>query len=168
MQRFSYLRLIANRASDGGLVWLNTFGGTHYDRVFAIEADATGVYCASGSYALDGTVAGSCFVGSDSQDKNWFIYKLDLSDGQPVWAKRFNGDYDDEPRGSTLTPDGGFVVGGYVLSTFLDFGSGLNWTNPAPGEEGAIGGLIVKFDKATGTTLAAAVVGGTHEEDSTW
>lgn len=106
----------------GNKLWDSSFGGTNDD--FLTEM----LVLNDGSFLLGGT-SESLTNGNKtalSKGKNdYWIVKIS-SNGNKIWDKTFGGNDDDILGGLSLANDGGFIIGGYSISTALGDKSVVN------------------------------------------
>ncbi|MBK6764841.1 MAG: hypothetical protein IPG71_00645 [bacterium] len=88
----------------GDTVWTRSFGGTGWDKGWAITPAFDGGYVACGYTAS---------FGAGSYDM-WMI-KVS-QDGDSLWSRTFGYGGREEARAIALAPDGGFFLGGYSSS----------------------------------------------------
>jgi hypothetical protein len=84
--------------------WYRTFGGTSYDRAFAVQQTA------DGGYIIAGETSSMGYGGKDI-----YLVKTDAS-GNLEWHYPYGGAYDDYAQSVVQTSDGGYVVTGYTGS----------------------------------------------------
>jgi hypothetical protein len=94
--------------NNGNHIWNHTYGGTGYERPYAL------VECQDGGFAVLGYTDS---FGSGMHDM-WLV-KTDSS-GNALWNRTYGGPEDDEGWGITECEDGGFALTGYSAS----FGAG--------------------------------------------
>ncbi len=119
---------IAKFASDGKLTWIRTWGSVESGG----ENAKSIIQTADGGYAVAGSVGS---YGAGSIDA--FIAKFD-SGGKLSWSKTWGGTNYDQANSIASTPDGGYVITGYVDSygagsedAFIakfDSGGKLSWS----------------------------------------
>lgn len=124
---FSTASLVSNGGSDvfvaeysaaGAEQWASSFGGTNEDYVYALDADASGIYL-GGAFYGDLTVGETTLTSNGDADA--FAVKLDLS-GTPMWAAGFgSGNWD---AVNDLALDGTGVVIAGSFQNAVDFGGG--------------------------------------------
>src|SRR4030095_7678360 len=94
--------------------WQKSFGGDSTDKTFFAQETTDGGYLAIGSAkSNNGTITGN-HGGFDD-----LVLKLDAS-GNTEWLKLLGGSLDDESLSGQQTSDGGFIVGGYSISSDFD------------------------------------------------
>ena len=90
--------------SSGTVTWDETYGGTEHDEANSIQQTADGGYIVAGyteSFATGG--------------KDIWVLRLDSS-GNVIGDEIFGGAEDDEAKSIQQTPDGGYIVAGYMGS----------------------------------------------------
>ncbi len=93
---------------NGNKIWQKTFGGSDWDRAYAITPTKDGGFIVAGYTSSFGN------GGNDV-----YLIKIDKN-GNKIWQKTFGGSKYDEAKAITPTKDGGFIVAGYTSS----FGNG--------------------------------------------
>jgi hypothetical protein len=131
----------------GNKAWSKVYGGTDNDYFISITPTKDNGYIAVGYSSSDnvGTAAASNVAYT-----NIWVVKID-EQGAVVWSKMFGGSSLEYATAVTATPEGGYLVAGYTLSS----GSGdvpSNW-----GREDA---LLIKLD-AAGNKIWSYNYGGT-------
>lgn len=91
--------------SSGDTLWTKTYGGTGDDLAWSIAAVPEGGFIISGRTSSSG--AGSWDV--------WLI-RID-ADGNMIWNRTYGGSGWDSGLEVQCTTDGGFIVGGYTMSS---------------------------------------------------
>jgi hypothetical protein len=88
----------------GNTLWTQTFGGTNWDRAWAVTLTL------DGGYAICGFTDS---FGNGSSD--YWLIKVS-PDGDSLWSRTFGFGGLEEARAIALAPDGGFFLGGYSSS----------------------------------------------------
>lgn len=108
-------------SAGGDHVWSRSFGGPGAQIARSITVDSVGNSVVGGD--LDGSMDFDGVLSiATSGMRDAFVFKL-LSDGWPLWAKRFGGPGDDACLGVAADPSGGIHMAGY-FSESIDFGGG--------------------------------------------
>jgi len=94
---------------DGNKVWDKRFGGINYDAMQALVATPDGGYLAGG-YSL--SVAGGDKSEAQQGPLDFWVVKID-GGGNKIWDKRFGGTSLNNLLALAVTPDGGYLLGGY-------------------------------------------------------
>lgn len=107
---------VAKYNPTGQIIWARGVGGSFEDEGVDVTCDAdgnvyvTGFFRSSVDFSTNGTPhildATSIFDGTDV-----FVVKYD-ADGEMVWAHQFGDDFNDEPLGISIGPDGHLYVSG--------------------------------------------------------
>ena len=128
------------------------FGGSGDDTASAVAQTVDGGHALVGYSASPpaGNKSAALFGGSD-----YWLVRLDAAGGK-LWDQSFGGTLNEEPGALQNTPDGGFLIGGYSLST----NSG---SKSHPGF-GARDGWVVKTD-AGGLKQWELSLGGTGNDE---
>ncbi|MFC5270879.1 T9SS type A sorting domain-containing protein [Adhaeribacter terreus] len=100
--------------SSGGIIWDKTIGGNGEDELYSIQQTLNGSYILGGfsESGLSGNKTQPSRGGAD-----FWVTKLD-NNGIMTWDKSFGGDNHDGIFSAQQTVDGGFILGGYSLSSF--------------------------------------------------
>mgnify|MGYP001251476094 CR=1 FL=1 len=96
----------------GNTKWSKIFGGPNYDYAENVKIDADGNLVVVGSIQ-------SPTVDYFPASKGYYdvgVMKLDTSDGNVIWAKRYGGNMPDYGYSIWPTSDGGYLVGGTSAS----------------------------------------------------
>jgi len=95
---------------NGNIIWQKCYGGSSNDRAYEFQQTNDGGFIIGGSSSSnDGDVSGN-HGGVD-----YWVTKLDIN-GNLQWQKSYGGSSEDELRALELTVDGGYIIGGFVLS----------------------------------------------------
>ncbi len=89
--------------NTGDLEWSRTYSTYNDERIHGVKQ------AQNGDYYISGWMKGGF---------GWYdilVMKID-SDGNQIWVNNFGGYNPDEPRGLSITEDGGVIVSGYVAS----------------------------------------------------
>lgn len=97
---------------NGNIQWQNTVGGNKYDNLITLREIADTGYVLGGFSISD--ISGNKTTSSMGYGDYWLI-KLDPT-GKIQWQSNFGGSNDDYLYSVQLTPDGGYILGGYSLS----------------------------------------------------
>ncbi len=128
---------IVKTDSCGDTLWTRRYGGSGEDLGITVDT-------AAGGYIVSGNTMSFGAGGKDA----WLL-RID-PDGDTLWSRIYGGVQEDVGYGVCRTPDGGFVVTGYVN------GSGA-WT---------AGDLWIFRTDANGDTLWSRIYGTAGEDDS--
>jgi len=135
------------RASDGALIWLQTYGGNTLDDINAIASDPAGNVLVAGD--TTGAFPGTSTAGVGLS----FVLKLASSTGSTVWLQQF-ASLSLPPAFylSSITSDsaGNVVVGGAVSSMFVI----VNFAAP-PGAQC----FLARLDAQTGNVDSSKIFG---------
>jgi hypothetical protein len=83
--------------------WNKTFGGTHFDKAYAVQQTADGGYI----------LVGYTRLGFGNND--FWLVKSD-SNGGELWSRTFGGDSVDDAHAVQQTTDGGYIIAGCTYS----------------------------------------------------
>ncbi len=138
---------VVKLTSTGAITWQKSLGGTGTEGAYFVRQTADGGYIvAGGTSSTNGDVTGA-HGGGDC-----WIVKLDTA-GNLVWQKALGGTASDEAYSVKSTPDGGYIVTGYINSTNGD----------VTGNHGGTDAWVVKLD-ATGNITWQKALGGTAND----
>lgn len=138
--------------NQGNKVWDKTFGGTGRDVPFAATSAPDGGYLLVGFSESD--LSGDKSENSKG-DSDYWIVKIDDT-GNKVWDRTFGGSSGDNPRSITLTPDGGYLLGGSSMS----MGSG----DKSEDSKGLSDYWVVKVDNQ-GNKVWDKTIGGSDDDN---
>lgn len=135
--------------------WDYRFGGTRSELLtcFQKTSDAGYLLCGYSDSNMGGDISQINWDGTLNTSDFWIV-KTDAI-GNKVWDKRFGGSNEDKLYCSTQTTDGGYIFGGYTLSSDSDV------SQPPKGSHDF---WIVKTD-ASGNKLWDKRYGGSSEDD---
>lgn len=105
--------LIVKLNAAGNISWNRMLGGAMYEMVSAIAQTADGGYIITGS--TTSSASGNVSQTGYGQEDAWVV-KLDGS-GNIVWNKIYGGSNADIPMSIQQTFDGGYILGGYTMSS---------------------------------------------------
>jgi len=106
---------IVKTDDTGNIEWQNTIGGDKDDLLNSVCQTADGGYLLAGTSASN--ISGDKTEGTvGNNDLDYWIVKVD-SDGNIEWDKTIGGTGNDRLNAAIQTSDGGYILGGYSLST---------------------------------------------------
>ncbi|MCB2380507.1 T9SS type A sorting domain-containing protein [Hymenobacter sp. BT635] len=122
--------------ANGNKLWDKAFGGSDSDWLTTLQVTADGGYILGG-YSMSG-------ISGDKTQPNvggydYWVVKLDAN-GNKLWDKTFGGNDIDQLVALRVTPDGGYILGGYSMSN----SSGDKTQN----SQGELDYWLVKLDAA--------------------
>jgi len=130
-----------------------TLGGTGQDQARSIQPTSDGGYIMAGfTSSTNGDVTGNHGGPFDA-----WVVKLSAS-AVIEWQKTYGGTNFDQARSLELTPDGGYIVGGYTSSFNGD-------VTGAHASDGSYDAWVLKLT-ATGTLTWQKALGGTGQEQA--
>jgi Secretion system C-terminal sorting domain len=138
---------IVRISSSGTLQWQKSFGGTDDDEAYAIHQTYDGGFVAAGS-----TLSNDSDVTGNHGDYDYWIIKMD-SLGNLEWQKTAGGSSEDIAYSVIQSPDSGYLVAGYTLSTDGD----------VTGNHGLYDYWVIKLDGG-GNLLWQKCFGGTGSD----
>ncbi|RDC64876.1 T9SS type A sorting domain-containing protein [Adhaeribacter pallidiroseus] len=145
--------------ATGNKQWNKTFGGTDYDQLGALQQTADGGYILGGSSRSNksGDKSANRKGGTD-----YWIIKLDAS-GTKLWDKTLGGSSGEGLTALQQTADGGYILGGYSLSSA---GQDKSENNRGGIDSDFIDYWIIKLD-GSGTKQWDKTFGGTYDDGLT-
>ena len=163
---------LTNKGSDDGMVikynargeveWAEGIGKTYSDQVNSIAETSDGGYIVGGAFKSSSIDLGNGISLTNNGNEDGMIIKYDAS-GEVEWAEGIGGTNDDRITSVTETTDGGYIVGGYFLSSSIDLGNGKSLTNKNSGRED---GMVIKYN-ATGEVEWTEGIGGGYKDGIT-
>jgi hypothetical protein len=147
---------IASFSADNQTRWVKRYGDSiESDQLLAIEEDKDGNLWAGGfSYASYDSARGELVFSPNGKGTNAWLIKTDR-DGNPLWQKTWEGDWNERIQTLTLTADGNVAVGGYALSTSGDFRANINGHRT----------WVARANKMSGELVRQGWFGGRNYED---
>ena len=103
---------IVKTDSSGAKLWDRRYGGNSYDNLAKMLPDINNLIL--GGSAFSG-VSGDKTQGSRGYTDYWLV-KTDLATGNVLWDKRFGGSGSELLKDVVITPDNGYLLGGYSNS----------------------------------------------------
>lgn len=135
-------------ASDGALLWEETYGGTGNDYAYATCLTVDGGYAMAGTtYSSNGDV-----VEYKGGLNDAWIIKLN-ENGEMDWSQAYGGTSGDVFHAVTQAADDGFVMAGYSNSSDGDVGE----------NNGALDGWVLKSN-SNGDLVWSQVIGGSSDD----
>lgn len=111
---------VAKYSSGGTHLWSKRFGGTDYERAWAVAADGSGNVLLAGDFAGMADLGGGPLTSAGSDDV--FVARYDAS-GVHLWSKRFGGAGNERASAMAVDRSGSVLLAGEFLGT-ADFGGG--------------------------------------------
>lgn len=144
---------VAKHDDNGDCIWAQKASSYHNAGAIGkgISIDANNDLYVCGYYYGDYVVFENDTLKNTGIDANIFIAKLDSS-GNFIWAKGFDGCYDDQPSDIAIDADGNIYITGFFKSTSISFDT-ISLSNPFPGHSTS-SPFVVKFD-STGHVIWA-------------
>jgi len=97
---------------SGNLIWDQRFGGDQRDQLFALKISASGDIILGGNSNSD--ISGDKTENKRGLQDYWLV-KTNAS-GTKIWDRRYGGTDDDTFGALEITPDGGYIFGGFSAS----------------------------------------------------
>jgi len=96
----------------GEVAWVKTFGGSGDDTAREVIVTVDGGYAILGfSNSTDGDL-----TGKTTNVNDYWLLRLN-AEGEVLWSKTYGGSGDDRGQSIIQTPDGGFAITGYAMSS---------------------------------------------------
>src|SRR5262249_45738106 len=95
--------------ASGNLQWQHAYGGSHDDFGFDVTVLPDGYVFCGETFSDDGDVSGN------HGDFDAWLVKVDLN-GNIVWQHCYGGTTTDDALALDVTPDQGFIIGGFSMS----------------------------------------------------
>ena len=117
--------------ATGDILWQNSIGGIYDDKAFSVEQTIDGGYIIGG-YGTTALASTLDKLEGGLGGLDYWVVKLNNT-GSIEWENTIGGSAEDYLYSIDLTPDGGFILGGYSTSsisgdkTDLSFGSEDYW-----------------------------------------
>ena len=147
--------IIIKYSSTGEEEWVKTYGGSNNDRIYSITSTADGGYIAGGEFDSSSvTIGGETYTRKGYDDGIIIKYS---STGEEEWVKTYGGSSDDRINSVASTADGGYIAGGYFLSSSVTIG-GETYTS-----KGNSDGIIIKYS-ITGEEEWVKTYGGSNSD----
>ena len=149
---------------NGNVVWASSAGGSDNDYATSLSLDAWGnIYVGGYFYSPTmplGTTTLTNEIDSAESTCDLFVVKYNSS-GNPTWAQRAGGTYNDQVNAVKADAAGNVVVTGNFESKYLIFGTDTI-TNPVPSASEV---FVIKYD-SSGTYLWANGTGGFQDNNA--
>ena len=144
----------------GEVEWAEGIGGTSGDTINSVACTSDGGYIVGGYFfsSIIDLGNGISLKNKNSDYLDGMIIKYD-KEGQVEWAEGIGGTDEDYINAIAETSDGGYIVGGYFISSIIDLGNGISLTN-----KGSWDGMLIKYN-ARGEIEWAEGIGGTGYEE---
>jgi hypothetical protein len=145
--------------SSGNLLWVRREGGNSDDGADAIAIDTSANIFITGSFSSPTITFGSATLMLGSTWGDIFTAKYDSS-GNPLWAKKAGGTYNQAAYGASTDMNGNIYIAGAFQSDTCSFGS-IILTNASNTTDEDI--FVAKYD-GTGNVLWAVSAGGPPQD----
>jgi hypothetical protein len=139
---------------NGNKVWDKTIGGGGTDRLYSMSSSPDGGFLLAGQSNSN--------VSADKSENrrgsyDYWVVKIN-ENGNKIWDKTFGGNRSDDLQAVTITPDGGFLLGGSSITT----------ASGDQSEDGYGGNdyWVIKIDE-NGNKVWDKIFGGNREEKLT-
>lgn len=145
---------LAKYDQSGNVIWAKRFGGSSFERGYAVNTDASGNILLSGIFFSPTIVLGNDTLVNSGNNIDVFVAKFDSS-GNPLWARSAK---DAASYGVCADGQGNVIMAGWFNGTTIIFGNDTLSNSSNASEV-----FIVKYD-AYGNVLWAKKSGGTDED----
>lgn len=146
---------VAKYDNSGSLIFAKKFGGISADLV-------SGIDCVNGNAYLSGSFSSNAMFGSVSLtstgSNDAFVAKLNASNGNVTWARRFGGTGTDQGQAIAADALGNIYASGYYGGT-ATFGS-ANLISAGPTD-----GFVIKINDSDGSTIWVKGIGGVGQDN---
>jgi len=112
---------LVSLSPDGTHLWSKRFGGTDFDRGYAVAADRSGDIAVAGLFTYTADFGGGPLTSAGSSDI--FVAKFAGADGAHLWSKRFGSTSIDRGFGVAVDEGGNVAATGFFQGA-VDFGGG--------------------------------------------
>ena len=154
--------MVIKYSQDWEVEWAKGIGGTDNDYINSV------IGCSDGGYIVGGLFESSSIdLGNGISLTNKGSYLHDgmvikySQDGDVEWAKGIGGTAYDQITSVVETTDGGYIVGGYFLSSSIDLGNGKSLTNKS--SRNYADGMVIKYSQ-DGEVEWAKGIGGSSDD----
>lgn len=157
---------IVKYSSDGNVLWGKKIGGTGWEEILNVTADANGNTYICGTFTSPTLVIDAITLvnGNTAPIDNTSLFYAKLSpDGTAIWARTANSTAYDKPTKITIDNTGNIIISGFFHSNSLVFSNGIGIVNTST-DSGRADGFILKCDN-NGIPVWSRVVPGTLDED---
>lgn len=96
---------------NGDFEWMKNYGGFDDDEALSVQLTADNHYLVAGRSNSTGISGGFGFG-----DYDYWLLKIDSSTGKPIWQRPYGGTENDMGRIALVSPNGGYIMGGYSNS----------------------------------------------------
>ena len=152
--------LIIKYSRTGDVEWANNIGGSSTDHIESVASTSDGGYIAGGYFYSDSIQVGDKTLTSNG-GSDGLIIKYN-SEGEVKWAKNIGGSNSDHIYSVATTSDGGIIVGGYFLSSTIQFENETLTNHSSSNDDG----LIIKYN-SEGEVEWAKNIGGSNSDEIT-
>lgn len=138
--------IVAMNATDGSEIWKQKFGGSDWDKGFAITASGSSVFVAGELPSSNAHVGSNVSTIGTSGNVDVFVLALSSVDGSEVWKHKFGGSNDD--HAASIAVYGSTV---WTAGYFASSNAGIGGT----GTISAVGfnGFLLPLDTTTGKAI---------------
>ena len=126
--------------------------------ITSIKETTDGGHIAVGSFDSSSIDLKNGVIVKNNGERDGLVIKYN-EDGETEWAKAIGGNQGDFINSVSQTTDGGYIVGGYFESEYIDLGNGVTLNN-----NGNKDGMIIKYD-SEGNIEWAKSIGGDRDEE---
>ena len=124
LSNHGYSGMVVKLNEQGEAEWAGKLGSTYSGEISSVAECADGGYIASGYFSSSTADLGNGITIDNNGSYDGVIIKY-KSNGEIEYTKLIGGTERDYIYSMTATSDGGYLVGGYFQSTYIDLGNGL-------------------------------------------
>jgi len=160
--------------AEGEVEWAKVIGGDNDDTIDSVIETADGGYIVGGKFnSISINLENGIVLNNDNNNSYYSFYDVMIikynSLGDIEWTKVVGGERSEYITSMSATSDGGYIVGGYFYSYYIEFENGSRIINKssAPGSYYAgryADGMIIKYSDSGDVEWAKSVQGGLDEE----
>lgn len=135
--------MIIKYDSEGNIEWAKSIGGDGDDEVKSVAQTADGGCIVGGYFESSSIDLGNGVTLNNNGSTDGMIIKYNAK-GDIEWAKTIGGDREEEINAVLQTVDGGYIIGGYLRSGFVDLGNKVKIEYNDSSYHGI--GLLIKYN----------------------
>jgi len=150
--------MIIKYDASGEVEWAEEIGESSYDYINTVSETTDGGYIVGGYFKSSSIDLGNGISLRNKGNADGMIIKYNAT-GEVEWAEGIGGSSNEQITSVSETSDGGYIVGGYFLSSSINLGNGISLAN-----KGNSDGMIIKYN-ATGEVEWAEGIGGTSDDE---
>ncbi len=148
--------IIIKYDAEGEVEWAKSIGGSSSDIIYSVASTSDGGAIAGGYFQSSTIQVGSETLTNSTSYSDGIIIKYD-AEGEVEWAKSIGGSSHDYIYSVASTSDGGYIAGGFFIST-------IQIENVTLTSNGSEDGLIIKYDAEGEVEWAKSFGGSSYDE----